>query len=152
MTCDTLVSPDEPLTRYNPKYPAYEKVFKKGFAPGISTNGLLALLQALEADSPDLIRGGTLLPVPYILRLDDPVEAACAIGYCGWKGEGLNTVNDVEHYFGNQCSNASQRMGQELSSGWFLNWWDDNPREVVVPKLRDMVVEVLEERKSNHTL
>ena len=59
---------------------------------------------------------------------DWPVEAACALGYCGWQGETLDTVGQVEEFFARACFEADQRLGEPAACRWFLNWFDDTPR------------------------
>jgi len=59
---------------------------------------------------------------------DWPVEAACALGYCGWQTDDLKTVGQVERFFANLCYEADQRLGDPAACRWFLNWFDETPR------------------------
>jgi len=70
---------------------------------------------------------------------DWPVEAACALGFCGWQGERLETVGDVEEYFARCCFEADTRLGEAAACRWFLNWFDDTPRDDM---RRDLLAEV----------
>jgi hypothetical protein len=63
--------------------------------------------------------------------LDWPVEAACAIGYCGWQGDGLETVGEVEEFFCRLCFEADQRLGEPAAVRFFINWTDESPRDEV---------------------
>src|ERR1044072_7729236 len=109
--------------------------WRSGFVPVISTRGLEKLRDALLSDDPRLTQGSTTTPPPLECVKDYPVEAACALGYCGWQGEQdengvpLETVGEVEEYFAKACFEADQRLGGPAECRWFLNWFDDTPRE-----------------------
>lgn len=108
---------------------SWRKVFRDGFAPGMSTGALSALKSALERDDFTLIQGATTHPPPLACDQDWPCEGGCAISYSGWKGENLETVGDVEEYFVRMCFDADQRLGEPAACRWFLNWFDDMPRD-----------------------
>lgn len=108
--------------------PSWKKVWREGFAPCLSTQGLEALRKGLERDDPRIIQGATTTPPPLQCVQDWPVEAACALGYCGWQGEELETVGQVEEFFARVCFEADQRLGEPAACRWFLNWFDDSPR------------------------
>jgi hypothetical protein len=63
------------------------------------------------------------------------VERACALGYCGWQGDGLESVGEVEEFFARACFEADQRLGEPAACRWFLNWYDDTPREAMRQQL-----------------
>jgi hypothetical protein len=107
---------------------AWRKVWREGLAPQLSNHALLALRQALLGDDPRLLQGATTSPPPLQCVQDWAVEAACALGYCGWQGEGLQTVAEVESYFARMCFEADQKLGESAMVRWFLNWFDDTPR------------------------
>jgi len=118
---------------------AWRKVWREGLAPQLSINALTALKQALLADDPRLLQGATTSPPPLQCVQEWAVEAACALGYCGWQGERLGTVAEVESYFARMCFEADQRLGDAAMVRWFLNWFDDTPR----PEMRrQLLVEV----------
>jgi hypothetical protein len=110
---------------------AWQKVFREGIALLISTRALLALKRALQQDDPALIQGATTDPPPLAVIQDWPVEAACAVAYAGWHGEGLQTVGNVEDYFANVCFEADKLLGEPAGCRWFLNWFDETPRPQV---------------------
>jgi hypothetical protein len=63
---------------------------------------------------------------------DLPVEAACAIGFCGTVengGFGAATVGAVEEFFARTCFEADQRLGEPAACRHLLNWFDDMPRD-----------------------
>lgn len=130
---------------------SWRKVWRDGFAPLISDSGLAELAKALETDNPALGQGFTTTPPPLMCVQDWPVEAADAIGYCGWKGEDLATVGEVEEYFAKACFNADQRIGEPAACRWFLNWFDDTPRNQMRAELLAEVQHEQERRKSELT-
>ena len=71
---------------------SWRQVWRDGFAPVLSSAGLDALRGALGRDDPRLIQGSTSTPPPLMCVRDWPVEAACALGFCGWQGDGLDNV------------------------------------------------------------
>src|SRR5687768_2551950 len=78
-------------------------VWRDGFVPGLSTVGLTALRDALRGDDPRLVQGSTTTPPPLMCVQDWPVEAADALGFTGWQGDGLETVGQVEEHFAKCC-------------------------------------------------
>jgi hypothetical protein len=108
---------------------SWRKVWRDGLAPLVSTAGLEALRRALLNDDPRLLQGATTTPPPLPCVQDWPVEAACALGFCGWQGDHLDSVADVEEYFARMCFETDQRLGEPAAIRWFLNWFDETPRE-----------------------
>jgi hypothetical protein len=91
---------------------------------------------ALTRDDPRLLQGATTSPPPLQCVQDWPVEAACALGFCGWQGEKLHTVAQVEEFFARACFEADQRLGEPAGCRWFLNWFDETPR----PEMRRLLL------------
>jgi hypothetical protein len=114
----------------------------------MSTAALESLLAALETDDPALTQGSTTTPPPLMCVQDWPVEAACAVGYCGWKGEHLGTVGEVEEYFARACFEADQRLGEPAACRWFLNFFDNEPRDLVRRELAPEISRELERRRA----
>jgi hypothetical protein len=108
---------------------SWRKVWREGVVPLLSTSGLMALGQGLENDDPRLLQGATTTPPPLQCVQEWPVEAACALGYCGWVGDGLETVAEVEEFFARMCFEIDQRLGEPAGCRWFLNWFDETPRD-----------------------
>lgn len=117
----------------------WRKVWREGFAPGLSIIALRAVRQALLRDDPRLMQGATTTPPPMQSVLDWPVETACLIGYGAWQGDGHETVGAVDEYFARACYEADCRLGEPAACRWFLNWYDETPRTEL---RREMVVEV----------
>ncbi len=108
---------------------SWRKAWREGLAPQLSTAGLSALRKALLDDDPRLLQGATTAPPPLQCVQDWPVEGACSLGYCGWQGDGLETVGEVEEYFARACFEADKRLGEPAACRYFLNWFDETPRD-----------------------
>lgn len=120
---------------------------RNGFAPHMSTEALRACLDALERDEPRLLQGATTTPPPLQCVQDWPVEAACLIGYGGWKGDRLETVGLVEEYFARMCFAADESLGEPAGCRWLLNAFDDWPREEMRANLIPEIKAILAERE-----
>ncbi len=127
---------------------SWRKVWREGLVPLLSTGSLEALRRALAGDDPRLIQGATTTPPPLQCVQDWPVEAACALGYCGWVGDGLETVAEVEEYFARMCFEIDQRLGEPAGCRWFLNWFDETPRDEMRRLLLGEVHRALARRQS----
>jgi len=131
---------------------SWKLVWRNGFVPCLSTIGLEALRDALRADDLRLAQGATTTPPPIMCVGDWPVEAACALGFCGWQGEGLETVGEVEEFFARACYEADIRLGEPAGCRWFLNWFDDTPRTAMRMELLAEVELALAERITSDVL
>ncbi len=147
---------------------SWRKTWRDGLAPQISTEALTALRDALANDDARLIQGATTTPPPLMCVQDWPVEAACALSYCGVIDHGgfaepvapdgsgstltqrINacTVGDAEEYFATRCYECDQHFNDPGSCRWFLNWFDDTPRDEMRRELLAEVRETLAARNS----
>ncbi|MBL8867925.1 MAG: hypothetical protein JNK93_20395 [Planctomycetia bacterium] len=118
---------------------SWRNVWRNGFVPTLSEPGLAALRDALRGDDARLTQGSTTTPPPLLCVQDWPCEGACALGFCGWQGEGLTTVGEVEEYFARACYEADHRLGEPAACRHFLNWFDDTPRGAM---RRELLAEV----------
>jgi hypothetical protein len=125
---------------------AWRKVWREGLAPLMSTNGLQALKRGLLRDDSRLTQGATTVPPPMQCVLDWPVEGACVVGYSAWQGDGLETVGEIEEVFARTCFEADQRLGEPAAVRYFLNWYDDAPRDEMRKQLLTEVARVLSDR------
>src|SRR5260221_14002844 len=82
---------------------SWRTVWRDGFAPVLALRGLEALRDALAADDPRLVQGSTTTPPPLMCMQDWPVEAACALGFCGWQGDNPATAGDLQEFFARCC-------------------------------------------------
>ena len=126
---------------------SWRLVWRDGLVPTLSTSGLTALRDALVRDDPRLTQGSTTTPPPLMCVQDWPVEAACALGFCGWQGDGLTTVGEVEEHFAKCCFDADTRLGAPAACRWFLNWSDDTPRAEMRRELLNEVELALRQRE-----
>lgn len=126
---------------------SWRKCWREGFAPMFSTEGLEALAKALASDDPRLIQGATTSPPPLQCVQDWPVEAACGTGFCGWQGDGLETVAEVEEFFARVCFEVDRQLGEPSACRYFLNWFDETPREEMRTSLLAEVLRVLRKRR-----
>jgi hypothetical protein len=125
---------------------SWKQVWRDGIAPILPTAGLEALATALETDDPRLVQGATTTPPPLLCVQDWPVEACCALGFCGWQGDGLSTVGQVEEFFAKCCFEIDERQDEHAACRWFLNWFDDTPRDRMRAELLPEVRRELERR------
>jgi hypothetical protein len=126
---------------------SWRKVWRDGVEPLLSMEGLQALKQGLVSDDSRLMQGATTTPPPLMCVQDWPVEAACALGYCGWVGDGLETVGEVEEFFARMCFEIDQRLGEPAGCRWFLNWYDETPRDEMRSALLAEVERALAQRR-----
>lgn len=108
---------------------SWRRVWRDGVAPLLSDVALNALMKALLTDDPRLIQGATTTPPPLACVQEWPVEGACSLSYCGWQGDGLTTVGEVEEFFARMCYEIDKRLGEPAGCRWFINWFDETPRD-----------------------
>ena len=130
---------------------SWRKVWREGLAPLLSTPGLEALQRALATDDGRLLQGATTTPPPLQCVQDWPVEAACGVGYCGWQGDHLETVAEVEEFFARVCFEVDQALGEPAACRWFLNWFDETPREEMRRELLAEVNRTLAQRRAGQS-
>src|SRR2546430_14830989 len=127
---------------------SWRNVWRDGLAPILSTAGLVALRDAVVRNDDRLMQGATTTPPPLQCVQDWPVEAACGVGYCGWQGDGLETVAEVEEFFARVCFEVDLRLGEPAACRWFLNWFDETPRDEMRRQLLAEVDRTLAQRRS----
>lgn len=112
---------------------SWRKCWRDGIVPLLSKGHLTTLKNALESDDRRLLQGATTTPPPLTCVQDWPVEAACALGFCGWQGDGLSdglgTVGEVEEFFARTCYEIDKLLGEPGGCRHFLNWFDETPRD-----------------------
>lgn len=113
----------------------WRRVWRDGVAPLLSDDAMEALRRGLLDDDQRLVQGTSMVPPPLPSVQDWPVEAACALGYCGWQGEGLQIVAEVDEFFARTCFEVDHRLAQPGGCRWFLNWFDNTPREAMRQEL-----------------
>lgn len=122
---------------------SWRRVWREGVAPQLSDAGLGALRGGLESDDPQLIRGDTTAPPPILAVRDWPCEGGCAIAYPFWKGDGLETVGEVEEKFALVSYEAARLLGEDSAIRYFANWFDGAPwKEVRESLLAEVNLEI----------
>ena len=109
----------------------WRKIWRHGIAPQFSRAALIALRSALLRDDVRLLQGVVSSPPPLDALRDCAVNGTCAIGFCGWHGEGLRSVGPVEEFFFGICERADAIFREPAACRHFLNWFDSTPRPVM---------------------
>lgn len=117
----------------------WRRVWRVGIAPQLSRSALLALQLALRRDDARLLQGVVTAPPPLEANGRCAVIGGCAIGLCGWLGEGRASVVAVEDYFAAVCEAADAALGEPAACRFFFNWFDAVPRSQM---RREMLAEV----------
>ena len=118
---------------------SWRNIWRNGFAPSLSTTGLVEMRKALKADDDRILQGASTVPLALPPHRGNRPRGACALSYCGWRGEDLRTVGEVENYLADLCAEADERLGEPAACRDFLNWYDDTPRAGM---RRDLLAEV----------
>ncbi len=128
----------------------WRRVWRDGIAPQLSKAGLEALATALVTDDCRLLQGATCYPPSLDALRDRDVEGACALGFAAWQGDGMNRVGQIEEYLQRVTDTCNaicdESMGEEATSRYFLNWFDDAERGIVRRELLGEVQLALKER------
>ncbi len=112
-----------------PSGESWRTVWRKGFAPQFSLECLTAMREALATDDPRLLQGATCSPPPIQCVQDWPVEAGDIFAIGTWLGEGTTTVAEAEEFFARACFDCDQILADPAGCRWFLNWFDETPRD-----------------------
>lgn len=118
---------------------SWRQVWRDGFAKVLPVDGLISLAEALKTDDPRLHQGATTTPPPLMCVQDWPCEGANVLGWTKYQGDTRVTVGEVEEHFARCCFEADQRLGEPAACRWFLNWFDDTPRDEM---RRELLAEV----------
>ncbi len=125
----------------------WRRVWREGLAPNLSIVGLEALQRALVEDDPRLLQGTTCYPPLLDALRERDVEATCALGFCAWQGEGLGKVGQIEEHFQRVCDAADALFSEPAACRFFLNWYDDTPRDEMRRELLAEVSHALQQRQ-----
>src|SRR5262245_12444206 len=143
--------------------PLWLKSWRDGFAPNFTIDDLLVLQKALTENDPRLIQGASCIPPPVMCVEDWPVECCCPVSWIGAhrhggvmrlskynynqdgklviRPTGSATVGQTQEFFAESCFECDQSLGEAAGCRHFLLFWDDSPREQVVPLLLQEVNE-----------
>lgn len=126
----------------------WRRVWREGFVPQLSSHSLEVLRDALMNDDPRLVQGITCYPPLLQAMKERAIEAACVLGWCAWQGEGVQRVDAIEEYFQKLCDTADAQFPEPAACRFFLNWYDDTPRDEMRPLLLEEVLWALQQRQS----
>jgi hypothetical protein len=124
---------------------AWQYSFRNGFAPNLSDAELQVIRAALIEDEPRLCQGATTVPPPMQCVLDWDCEGGCVIAYAGWQ-TGRRSVREVEEFFAGVCGKADAALGEAGGVRYFLNWFDQMPRDVMRLQLLQEIARELDRR------
>lgn len=127
---------------------ACRNVWRNGFVPVLSDVELLALAEGLQANDPRIIQSATTEPSPLFALLDWPCEGACALGYAGWRGNGLALVDEVNQFFSAKCFEADRKLGEPAACRYFLDWYDSATRDVMRSELLQEINIAIDSRRA----
>ena len=125
---------------------SWQKVFRDGIAPQLSTPGLDELHKALRRNDPALLQGQTTDPLPCPKNDPCPVAAACPIALAGWRGQRLRSVAEVEEFFAQVLCQAGNALGDPAAGRPFFQFADTADRQTFLRELRAEVIRALAER------
>jgi hypothetical protein len=125
---------------------SWQKVFRDGISPQLSTRALEELHKALSQNDPALLQGQTIDPLPCPENDPCSVVAACPIALAGWRGERLRSVAEVEEFFAHVVCKAGNALGEPAAVRYFFHFTDTADRETFLRELRAEVSLVLAER------
>ncbi len=109
---------------------SWRKVWRDGVEPLLSLGSLEALRNGLANDDPRLLQGATTTPPPLQCVQEWPVEAACVLGYWRLGGRRPGDGGGGRGILRPGCSfEVDQRLGEPAGCRWFLNWYDETPRD-----------------------
>lgn len=122
--------------------PSWMIVFRYGILPSLSTNALRFLQHCLATNDKRLIQKETTQPQ----KPDEPCSHACLLALPVWLKHPAPTVAEAEDYFHWLCCETDNKIGEPASTRYFLNWFDDTPREEMRAKLLPIVNETINDR------
>ena len=123
---------------------AWRKVFREGVLPHVSRAALARLRGLLVTDDARLLQGATTIPPPLMCVQDWPCESADSLGTL-MAHDNLYaecdpaTVGQVEEGFATLCFKVDQTLGEPAACRWFINWFDECPRDEM---RREMIAEI----------
>lgn len=126
---------------------AWREAWRRGFAPQFHSETLRGLLAALRSNSVQIGQDYTCYPWPNPSNYERACESACPVGYCGMV-DGLETVGEVNEFFGEVCHNADRLLGGPGECRHFLNAVDSWSRPQLLANLIPEVELALQNREA----
>jgi hypothetical protein len=111
----------------------WQRVFRQGILPHVSTKGLEGLQRALERDDARVLMGASTNPPALSFNEHESVEGCCPVGWLLLEGKAPYSlsVGMLDEAFAQLCWKCEQACGFPAAIGYFLRWWDEGPRETV---------------------
>jgi hypothetical protein len=125
---------------------SWRQVWVEGFQVQFANTGLIGLHSALVADDEKLLQGKTTNPPPLQSVNDWPTEGCCPVSWASSGDPIAMPIGFVVDSFAKSCYEADRRLGEPAACRWFLNWWDDAPRQEAVSELLSEVRKELIQR------
>ena len=126
---------------------SWRLVWRDGFVPVLSTAGSGSAAGRPPGRRPAAHPGQHHHPAPAHVRAGlagrgrlRPRRSAAG------RATDLETVGQVEEFFARGCFEADQRLGEPAACRWFLNWFDDTPRDEMRRELLAEVERALADR------
>jgi hypothetical protein len=92
------------------------------------------------------MQGAVSSPPPFDALNESTICSACAIGFCGWKGDRLQTVGELYSFFAEVCDAADASFHDPAACRHFFHWFDATPRDEMRRELLSEVGLALEEQ------
>lgn len=118
-----------------------EEIFEKGISPFLPLEGLIALKEAIETDSDELLQGETVEGT-----YQGKIAGCCAIAYTGWYAGFFGPCEDAIFYLDDRRAEADERLGIEDATDQFIAWYDDIPRVDLQTEFLPVVERCINER------
>ena len=123
------------------------RVFVDGFAPNMTDDELNAIRDGLVNNDHRILQGATTDPVPLPCVHDWPCNGSCPVGFAKLGTNPEATVGEVESFFADKCYSCDRILGEPAACRFFLNWWDDTPRDEARLSLLEAVDDALAKRQ-----
>ena len=127
---------------------SWQRAWRDGIVPQLSTVGLRNLKAALERNDPQMVTGASVVPPPLQGVLGCPVQACCPL--CWGLLDGLEpcqiTVGQMEERFALACGRADALLGEPAGIRHFLNRIDEWTRQDLIWHLLPEVHRALAQR------
>ena len=121
----------------------WQTVWRKGIAPQLDRHGIEELRIALIIDDSRLIQGTTTCPNIMDHNPGRACEAGCGIAFPIWQADTEQDIHDISEKFSLVCDKCDADLlnatGDEVACRFFINWFDDTPRQIMRKLLLDEV-------------
>lgn len=113
---------------------AWQEVFRVAASSCLTRDELLFIRDAIGRDDKRLIQGSTAKPPAIPCVYDWPAECGCLFGLLAFRDGKQPTVAQVENEFA-RIVNAIDARFPMRAAYYFLNWFDETPRDTMRAEL-----------------